>query len=600
MSRSVITVCGILASAPSGVDATILSTPAPAPDAADVRAAAERLSRWAASFTIPSPAAPESRSPIPGARAVYLALRMSGRIVGAATERIGATEESDAETTALLMRRAAGRAMSAMLADTAVGSARETLGDRIGPLIAVELEAAGPMEPLRGRTWERLAEQIDPGIDGIALRCGDEMALLFPAQLRASGSAASVDRRFTALALELGLPYAEYDVLQRDFDARAYRFSAVHAVQRGPGRPIRMTHRGGFVVPPQDVTPHAIAEAADRLIDHMLSSLVAETDVIGLRGDYTPTADRYTPALAPPRDVLLVVAALGRYAATPGLVEHHRSRAHTAARILLTATCDGLAGAGETDRRLEVGTACMLVLAVADLPVAEYAAPLIAERLADAVATLRMLPDDPGGLPDSAAALGGLALAIAADRGLGDPSMSAHARRLLDRLWERTPAGAWPNLLPWATWAPTAPTDRDRTEELIQMLAAAQLGRDEAPAPDDLRGGIDLSPRRSGRADAQSLRPGAAVARILTDHPVILTDEGKARAHGLLQGLLRFALQLAVRDEDLWAFPSPDRAIGGLRTAPWHADQPVAAQAMGLFLFSDALRLMSGNPDETP
>ena len=52
---------------------------------------------------------------------------------------------------------------------------------------------------------------------------------------------------------------------------------------------------------------------------------------------------------------------------------------------------------------------------------------------------------------------------------------------------------------------------------------------------------------------------------------------------------IRFLMQLTVRETSAWSLQNPARAMGGVRAAVWDADQPVAAQALGLLTAVETL-----------
>jgi hypothetical protein len=52
---------------------------------------------------------------------------------------------------------------------------------------------------------------------------------------------------------------------------------------------------------------------------------------------------------------------------------------------------------------------------------------------------------------------------------------------------------------------------------------------------------------------------------------------------------LRFLRQLAIDDASAFACPQPDRAMWGVRAAPWDWRQPIESSAMTLLAVSEAI-----------
>ncbi len=143
----------------------------PGPAADDVTRAYTVLRRWVRDFEAPSLGDAAAQVPLGGASAVCVILRRSGRVVGIGT---------DARGDALMVRRAAGRALGQVLGDRAVANLPVELRPEFGAGLTVELEVAGLMVPMPGRTFAQMAERLEPGLDGAAMRRDDSWAMIFP------------------------------------------------------------------------------------------------------------------------------------------------------------------------------------------------------------------------------------------------------------------------------------------------------------------------------------------------------------------------------------------------------------------------------------
>ena len=163
----------------------------------------------------------------------------------------------------MMVRRAAGRAFGEVLGDPVVAQLAPTLLSTIGRKLTLELEVAGRPVPLLGRSFFELAREVEPGLDGLAIRRGDDWALSFPAQALARNTAGDIQRQLLRLAVELGLPAAKpADLLTRP-DVSIYRFRTTHLTQSAADkRPFR-TVRGDVVVARGEVTPRQVAALAE-------------------------------------------------------------------------------------------------------------------------------------------------------------------------------------------------------------------------------------------------------------------------------------------------------------------------------------------------
>ncbi len=587
-------------------------------DPADVVSAYGRVRDWIRAFAVPQPDDPAARTTIAGADGVCVVLRRGGRVVGIGTDTGG--DE-------LMARRAAGRALSRVLGDQAVANLPVDLRPDFGAGLTVEVEVAGRFVPILGRTFAQIAERLEPGLDGVAMRRGDTWAVIFPAQARATNTAGRLEAQLPGLAIDLGLTPKGLPDLTKQHGVALYSFRTTHLAQPGPGRPPFETFRGGAVVPEAAVVSQGIIDLADGIARHLLTTVWPDErpgggggeyrKPMGVMGGYRAVADQYRPPVAPPIEQALVSLALTRYSQTPSVDAAIARAARTAALGILR---DLSAAAGPPDDWLsDVMTCGAIVNALLERDDA-VADPALAELLATAEGRVAgayregrgFVQDNPFGAPAETIPPHGQALlasalsrALRATPGSLDPDLVGRA---LDRAWQSAPDRQAVNLVPWIGWAEVdfaAATGRPiRNVEMLlglrRALGESQIGRGTVGAAPDLHGAFRLGAASPGRVTAQSTRPAAYLAWMIRE-PRLTPPRERMLALGRHLRTVRFLMQLAVTEEDAWSFRNPARALGGLRAAPWDSDQPVAAQALGLIgaaetILSLGISQTAGNP----
>lgn len=578
-----------------GVAATALlfaawGPPDALPDAADVVAAEGTLRRWVDAFDLPPPDSPEARAVLRDTHGVCVILRRHGRVLGTGT----AAGPGD-----LTLRRAAGRAMAEALSDPAVGSLPAEFLVDIGPLLTVEMEVAGAPVPLLGTTDREIAEQVSPGLDGVAIRRGGDWAMLFPSQMLATNTAGRAERMIGGLAPQVGLAPGAVEQLRRVADVAFYRFRTIQLVQTAPGRAPFQTFRGSTIVHESEVTWDAVRALASGLADYLIRLESPLEEPVGILGSYRPVADVHEPVFAPPLEQALVAFALARYARAPGIDPSRGELAATAARRILQELMRVVPG--EDDPIRSVTTAAAIVVAGRESPALDadsaHFQDLARQRVLEACRPDPALgearedpllqPADPNSRALVALALAGMSRPSASEPG-ADP---AFVRRALDEVWESVPDHMHVALLPWIAWAEAlhaeaTGTTMERVEPMRRLIQVLDACRQRGPP--DLSGGLALSESHRITTTAQTVRPGAFLAWALRD-PLLTPPADAPAALGRHLRTVRFVLQLSVRESCEWAFRSPQKARGGLRAATWDSDQPVAAQAMGLLMAAETL-----------
>jgi len=559
------------------------------PDAGDVVSAYLTVRTWVDDFSLPAPA--ESAFTLGNASGVCVILRRAGRVFGTGVDTTGDD---------LMLRRAAGRAMGEVLGTPAVAALPPDEIARTGRALTLELEVAGPLVPLLGRTFAEVAEQLDPGLDGIALRRGDRVAMLGPARMRATNTAGRVEHLLPPLAVDLGLNVLTLSDLARRFDVSLYRFRTTHLAQAAPGDPPFSTVRGDVLVTDEQVTRAAISDLALGVAEHLACAMAPVEEPVGLMGTYLPTADRYEPLIAPPAEQALAAWALARYSRLPDLDDQVAARMAACSGRILDEL--GQVSPGELDP-LGSSVACAAIVhaALEHRPFldGDQRRPMLLEaavKVRDAWTRTSGFVDveDGSRVPPHAQAL--IVSAMSRLLAIGWLGFDAAAvRQAIDDVWDSVPPHRRIALLPWIGWAEAdyaaatgQPIAAGPLREMRDLLDASRLGVGARADDPDLAGGFSLDQRRPWLATSQSLRPAALLAWMIRQ-PALTPPEEAQVALGRMLQTMRFVMQVAVRDSLAWSCPDPRRAVGGIRAATWDWKQPIPAQALALVTATETL-----------
>lgn len=558
------------------------------PDPGDVVSAFMAVRGWVDRFDVPGTEDPASRVALRRAGGVCVILRSSGRVVGIGVDGGGGD---------LMVRRAAARALGEVLGDPAFASLPPEMAAGAVARLTLELEVAGPPEPLMGDSYEDVARQLEPGLDGVAIRRGEDFAMVFPAQMRAANTAAHVERHLAALPVEIGLAPLPLADLARQFDVSIYRFGATCLAQPLPQEPPVPTFRGETVVADSAVTRRAIDELGRSLAEHLMGTMAPLGEPRGVMGTYRPAPDRYEPLIAPPLEQALAAWALARYGATHGIDGDVAARCLEASDRILLELQEVIEG--EADPLASAVTSAAVVLAALErgreLESDEFLAAAAAGARAAYQPGSGFQERDPSvPIPPHGRAL--VAAALARMLAAGAPDMDARlVRDALDAAWQSVPPHQHVALLPWIGWGESdwarATGGWARAGELIEvrdLVEASRVGTPARPGPPDLAGGFALAQGDRVVATAHSLRPAAYLASMARDPALTPPDEAGA-ALGRVLKTVRFVMQLSVRPEAAWAYRNPARSAGGIRAATWDSDQPVPAQALGLVFIAETL-----------
>ena len=553
---------------------------------------------------------PEDAGPdIAGASVV---IRFRGRIIG-----IGDSHFAGEDT----LRQALDTAVRDARASNRVRDLPYDMIESVGRGSTMELELAGEPIPLLGKTLEEAASVIRPGIDGIAVRRGERWRWSFPARMHAFGQADRPERVLIRLMRDLGLPPRDPAELRRIDDVEFYRFEVLCLAQLDPDSTPFESIRGGAVVhantPLKELASNIAADAAENIEAH----LAVDPDVpvgeipgserlsaIGLFGNYDLARDSFKPMVAPSADQALTAWALATYAHNaPDLDEERRVQLLRLASLILERL--SMVDSVEEQPFADPKTAALVVLAglefnqASALIGATSEDPEIVTQAKDEL--LRQLELEPSFEGDDANSVVALRH-LAVTRLVNAQAVSLDAERLSqlrEEAWRRPTAehlvGSLHLLLmaePSQADDPGAAARWEAAQHAIDASIASQVAHpDSLVAKEDpvgdLSGGFVLAGSRRVTATASSLRPALAIAIALgEEHASELDPTRRVRWEHARALALRFTRQLQVHSGMLYRAAAPERAIGGVKNAPWSNTVSLADTALALLLAAEVLQ----------
>lgn len=578
--------------------ATAQEAPAPAaqaavasPDLAMTRSALtyiqQRLRRWRGEGD-------ETVAPLlGGASAICVTLRMDGRVI-ARVEGFGAESLETTVTTAL--EQAAARIPEAN--DALQVQAQRQIKARV----LAGIEIAGERLPLEAVTFAQTNLDVKPGLEAISVEiggAGDGQApgeikreVIFPLRMLHAGDvpAAAIVSSIARVSGDPAMPMPgvvgqELGDLRRNKAVRVWRAPVLQMVELTPGGPGVTLTRGSRVVALREVNLAMLRDFRDRLVDHIDSRVARSPDGSQLFATYYPTQDR-ADDLASPLQRAVLCTTLARSGPRGRLL---------AKELLGDMLTHNLQAIDEpTTAAATVVTMAWLGI---DAPVQEKAWKDGLERARQTLSKTisRGAWSDtvaPGGR--AMISLGLVHVATTFQREADAENDRNRATDAMRNLMQASTPGALVTHMPWLGYAQqqmaddaiaSAPVLREMRSMLWERSVAPGLG--EA----DLEGGIVF-----GARDAQGIsgptwntsRPLAFAAAMLRD--TRLTDEAEVypQLSRMLPGL-RFLRQLAIDDASAFACPQPDRAMWGVRAAPWDWRQPIESSAMTLLAVSEAI-----------
>ena len=600
--------CCIPASAatPPGpaVAATPPNTPAAAssrPSEADALAAYLAARAWLDADALPSEDSPQARVALTGVTAACVLLRLDGRLVasGEAALPTATLTAASANDQGILLRRAVGRAVAKALSDSTIASVRAAVGDKVTARLSLEVELAGPVRPLIGRTIAEASLRVAAGDEGIALLRAERCYRAYPSRLLAADIASRPDRAITALILEAGLPVKDLNAFTAEERVSLGRFDTIRLRADSPAALPSTVTRAGRVIETFEISPGRLRTMSAQLASRLAGQVVARepgdsAKGVALLGTLNPTADAYAPPFATTRDSALGALALAAAAQSAEIPAATRARAQAQSDALVRS----LVSSTETTER-DAAVDCLLALAARNHPDAALRA-----RLASHVATHDAAePQDPSPKDPSpkdaspkdappkdpvlSSLIAGALLASGGDR------EAARASEIVRDLLARH-ASARARLvdaaMPLAFVAIDPKLDRATRDELVALFGEfSTLARSLQIRPTepefaalsaDLEGGLLLPDTSGGMPDTQCLPLATALALVERQLP----PEGRdARlASGL--SFARFLAQHVADDPWIGGFRNPGALRGLVRGDLSSDDCPPGPTAAGLLL----------------
>jgi hypothetical protein len=553
------------------------------PDPMATMAAYQAVDRWIRQWGI------DDDARLPAARAASIILRLDGEVIARGID-VSHRSEGDASVTALAAR-AALREAESRLAIPRDALYEDSLRD-VARRITISLELSGPFEPFAPKEWADATRELEPGIEGVAVRLGNRTAAIFPATMLATATepasaySALISRLSEDPTLSLNAP-AE---LARDHGIALYRFAASHIAQPRASTAPEFLHRGGMVVQQRDITAAELQRWADAMADHLLS----RADF----GSYSPVSGESEAGSEFGRAISIM--ALVQYSELDLPVERFLQVRRGAAEI-----ASGVSGS------LSPAESAPLWVALRGMGI-EGSPQSVAAFTSDGE-RLRILLGK---------AEEGLSQAQPKDRVLRALVTWARARRAVVRqyrdqtieseiraLYRETPAGELVSVMPWLGWAelawsrfettpgqrgpvPAAAALRDMRAMLWQhQLTATDLSLERR----DLVGAIVFTrsapspPQGATMPTWHTARPLAFCATALGD-PRLTEDHEIPSELGRVLASLRFLRQLTAGQAEAHMYRHPAAAIGGVRASLWDQRMPPEATALTLIAVTETLR----------
>jgi hypothetical protein len=522
--------------------------------------------------------------------AVHATLRLRGATVGQSTaEAPEFLPGGPAADVMPLVLSAVGRAMEDAAAT--LSSRGSAAGPRAG--LALDLQFAGPLEPVR---LERLAElpgRIVLNAQGLAMQDGGRRAWSFPG----NGTAANLqlDGHLNRLIAELNLPLDRKPGVGSNDGPPLFRFEVVHITTPVNATEPVTLYRGNELLAAEPLDDQRLALIGEQLADYLTHRQRKDGR---FAGTYEPTPDQYRPETADAIGSAAAVYALARAARLSTVSQPERQRA---ARLGLETLVTSIGTPDASGRQVigrDLEATAMAVLALLEAPGgSEFREAR--DRLVGALAAMQSKEGsfrssvDPKARPVSAGAqaLGAAAMVRAFDASR-DPKLLERSRAAL-RALKLPDEGDEHRLLPWLAIAATELQRLDRPWDqhaVLGEICGRMLGRQVRPwaveesagsfSPDTVGGflvGARLLPEPTH--DSAWVLAGLAVA--MRDPQTV---EPGQRARWLVNSGLaaRFVAQLTFQPSSAYYTRNPNEAIGGARVALYDNRQPLEATAAAL------------------
>jgi hypothetical protein len=449
--------------------------------------------------------------------------------------------------------------------------------------VTVSVELSGVMAPFSPKDWASATMDVAPGIEGIGVRVGERLEVMFPERMLTTGTEAGA--ALAALAAKLvgdpGAALKSPGDLSQEHGAVYYRFRTTQVAQTRPRGGPEFLERCGTFVRPREVDTRALEAWASGMAENLWARRWPGPERYGVRGTYDPLLGEFASRSATPAEQALVMEALLRYA------RHIAKDAAASGRVrdrVATIGADLAAlEAGEAPATADPGAAALTWSVLNELgsggdPMPEPLAALrdgcrasVAKAWADAdglplptlLLVLRFAPDVPG---------------------LDAEARAARGRGALLKLGPaELPAG-----MPWiGELSPGNPEGLGAAWTGLRALVHANTLHADALPPDqrDLSGSVLLGP---GLPSWQSARPLAFLGEMLRDERFTGPGEMATAVTRQVEGL-RFLRQLAADEGETRAYRDPVLAQWGVRNSVWDQRMPPEATALSLIAVTETL-----------
>ena len=535
---------------------------------------------WVDALAVPEAGGNQAEEPL--ASGVCVILRHRGRTVG-----LGRAYSDPEQRTPGLIRSAMSEAILAATNDEVIKQLPDSVKAEAGTHLTLEMEFAGPLRALLGRTFQAATDRLRPGLDGIAMRHDGRWWYQFPSHLRLTNAFAGPDRLYS-FALTAKLSPRQLEGLRDQGNISLYSFATINLAQSTPDAKPSMLIGGDVQVTQADITEDNLNTARDLLAKHILQRVFVQGDDCRLMGTYTPSTDNHQNQ--PPTDQarFLIALSLAKYAKSTHADEALRLQAEVAAHQLLKPR---VIDSSQTVIPMKPSEAAAWCMAVSVLEMEDEQLEARLQIIRDYLQEMEKTEDHLLSRQCHDMAMGGAALALAG--GGDDLELAvAAARRARGVLSIHQHA----SLLPWLGWIERQDRtlDEGSTVEQLADRASLSLIREQAIAvqanPPSTKldqldsGGFQLQPGPRG-VTAQSLRPAIFFAEMLHDDafqdPQRQTEWEQAHRR-----FLRYLLQLSCRSDHAGSWKHQERTRGAIRASTWDARLYPTAQAMGLMVLS--------------
>lgn len=500
---------------------------------------------------------------------VAVVLRLDGRPVGEAWKQGPGISSLAAAMQAALRSATEDRRIAALPADL-----RADLGKRL----TLELEFGGEPQPLVGSRLDLLAARVDPGMEGFAIRNGDRWIYALPCTLQTHNQVAHLNFIALTLGREVGLDPAASKDLKLPEGAAAYRVPTRRLAQASPDAAPFESFRGAPLVPLEGVNREAMRTMCRGIARHLQqrwptvdglgAAAASGMRALGPRAQYRASTGEWPDPVSPPGEQALAALAMARLSQTAWMPPDER----LAAARFACQTLDALReiAPGETDPASDPAAMACILLAADALSREPNACMQDTLRVWIAGVRDRLVAWIDGG-PDPTPMQAAMALAA-----IGDGADA----QLRPVAW--TPGSPERTVIasPWLLDRGLSDAATAWKSTLVQMVPAQiDASQDGGPSP-DLDGGWSNG-GGTPRPNALSARAALALATAAR-RPDVLDATDRVTAQQSLRRAMRFLMQLQADERACHAFRDANKAIGGLRAAPWDTDQPIAACSYAL------------------